>query len=103
MTTPPAQSRNELYPKMRDLPGVGVSIAEDYARIGITYPQQLHEADPEELFDRLELIDGPTDRCVLYVFRCARYAVITPEPEPRLLSWWAWKEVRTRQYGHPIP
>lgn len=82
---------NTLYSTMRDLPGVGPSLADDYARIGITNPQELREATPEELFDRLESIDGPTDRCVLYVFRCARYAMSTPEPEPHLLKWWAWK------------
>lgn len=102
MTAPLAQSGNGLYPKVSDLAGVGASIAEDYARIGITNPQQLHEADPEELFDRLELIDGPTDRCVLYVFRCARYAVSIPEPEPRLLHWWAWK-IDHDSTGTPIP
>ncbi len=79
------------YPRLRDLPGVGHSIADDYARIGITDPEQLREADPDELFDRLELLDGPTDRCVLYVFRCARYAVSTSAPDPSLLDWWAWK------------
>jgi len=79
------------YQTLRDLPGVGPSIAGDYVRLGITDPHQLPAADPQELFDRLELIDGPTDRCVLYVFRCARYAVSTPEPERRLLNWWAWK------------
>ncbi|MDQ2797795.1 MAG: helix-hairpin-helix domain-containing protein, partial [Actinomycetota bacterium] len=42
------------YPTLRDLPGVGQSIADDYARIGITTPEQLRKADPEELFDRLE-------------------------------------------------
>ncbi len=79
------------YTTLQELPGVGQSIADDYSRIGITSPEQLREADPEELFDRLELLDGPTDRCVLYVFRCARYAVSTSEPDPSLLDWWAWK------------
>jgi len=84
------------YTKLRDLPGVGESIADDYIRIGINDPDQIRDADPEELFDRLELLDGPTDRCVLYVFRCARYAVSTPEPDPSLLDWWAWKIERDR-------
>lgn len=79
------------YTTLRDLPGVGQSIADDYSRIGITSPEQLLESDPEEMFDRLELLDGPTDRCVLYVFRCARYAVSTSVPDPSLLDWWAWK------------
>ncbi len=51
----------------------------------------LSNADPEYLFDQLELLDGPTDRCVLYVFRCAHYAVNTPKPDAALLNWWAWK------------
>ena len=79
------------YQTLQDLPGVGPSIAGDYERLGITDPHQLAAADPQDLFDRLELMDGRTDHCVLYVFRCARYAVSTPEPESRLLNWWAWK------------
>lgn len=74
---------------MRDLPGVGPSISDDYARIGITDPRQLDETSPQALFDRLEAIDGPTDRCVLYVFRCAWYAVTASVPEPQLFKWWA--------------
>lgn len=80
------------YNSLRDLPGVGASITDDYRRIGITSPQQLHDADPQDLFDQLELLDGSTDRGVLYVFRCAHYAVITPEPDPTLMDWWAWKD-----------
>lgn len=91
----PAQSRPQTMPPynaLRDLPGVGASIADDYLRIGITAPQQLRDADPQHLFDQLELLDGPTDHCVLYVFRCAHYAVNTLEPDPTLLDWWAWKD-----------
>ena len=80
------------YNVLRDLPGVGPSIADDYLRIGITSPQQMREIDPQHLFDKLELLDGPTDRCVLYVFRCAHYAVNTLEQDPKLLKWWAWKD-----------
>ena len=36
---------------------------------------------------------GPTDTCVLYVFRCAHYAINATDPQPELLNWWAWKNV----------
>lgn len=90
----PAHQRSAKLPpydRLERLPGVGPSIAQDYRRIGITHPEQLRTEDPDELFDRLELIDGPTDPCVLYVFRCARYAVSTAHPTPKLLDWWTWK------------
>jgi len=32
------------------------------------------------------------DRCVLYTFRCAVYAVSAPDPEADLLKWWNWKD-----------
>lgn len=90
------------YGAIRDLPGVGPSIEDDYLRIGITSPQQLKLADPQHLFNQLELLDGPTDPCVLYVFRCAHYAVNATHPQPELLNWWAWKDVEDRA-DRPAP
>ncbi len=84
------------YHVIRDLPGVGPSIEDDYLRLGITTPQQLKRADPQQLFNQLELLDGPTDPCILYVFRCAHYAVNATDPQPALLKWWAWKDVEKR-------
>ncbi|MHB1173352.1 MAG: helix-hairpin-helix domain-containing protein [Lacisediminihabitans sp.] len=78
------------YERLENLPGVGPSIADDYRRLGVTTTAQLADMEPEELFDRLEQLDGPTDRCVLYVFRCVRYAVRTAEPDHELLNWWKW-------------
>lgn len=89
MSAAPRRAQKE---SLQSLPGVGPSIADDYHRLGITTIAQLGAAEPDELFDRLELLDGPTDRCVLYVFRCARYAVENPEPEHRLRNWWAWTD-----------
>lgn len=81
------------YSRLEDLPGIGPSIADDLRRIGVERPEQLPGEDPYELFDRLEAIDGPTDRCVLYVFRCAQYAVNKgPDGDPELLKWWSWKD-----------
>lgn len=80
--------------RLEDLPGVGPSIADDLRRIGIAHPSQLLGAKPEDLYERLVALDGPTDRCVLYVFRAAHYYVDTPDPElnENLLLWWHWKE-----------
>ncbi len=85
------------YNTLRDLPGVGPSIEDDYRRLGISSPQQLMSANPQHLFNQLELLDGPTDPCILYVFRCAHYAVNATHPEPALLKWWAWKDVEKRE------
>lgn len=80
--------------RLEDLPGVGPSIADDFRRIGIACPSQLLDAEPEELYDRLATLDGPTDRCVLYVFRAAHYYVSTADADldQHLLLWWHWKD-----------
>lgn len=78
---------------LRSLPGVGSSVAEDLIRLGIHSPEALRGQDPEALFRKLEELEGrPVDRCMLYVLRCAVYAVTDPEPRPDLLRWWAWKD-----------
>lgn len=58
-------------------------------------------ADPEELFDRLEVIDGPTDRGVLAVrVPCARYAVIPPSARATPTQLVGLQD-RPRQYRYP--
>jgi hypothetical protein len=36
--------------------------------------------------------NGPQDRCLLYVFRCAVYYASTARPSPAKLRWWNWKD-----------
>lgn len=80
------------YESLQALPGVGPRVADDYRRLGITGPADVAAADPQELFDAIEALDGPTDRCMLYTFRCAHYAANTSDPDPALLAWWRWKD-----------
>jgi hypothetical protein len=83
------------------LPGVGPSIARDLADLGYAVPEDLHGADPQEMYDRLCTMRGThIDRCVLYVFRCAVYAAQTKCPKPDLLKWWKWKSPTHRTRKH---
>lgn len=80
------------YRQLQDLPGVGPAAIDDLKRLNITTLEEVAGSDPIELYSRIVELDGPTDRCVLYVFRCAKYAASTPNPNTRLLDWWAWKD-----------
>lgn len=77
------------------IPGVGKSIANDLARIGIKSITDLRGKDPEELYkESNSLVGCVQDRCLLYVFRCAVYFAETPKDtqETEKLKWWNWKD-----------
>lgn len=75
------------------IPGVGPSLARDLRDLGYGQVEELRGADPEGMYARLAHIRGVRqDPCVLYVFRCAVYFASTPDPDPDLLKWWAWKD-----------
>ncbi|MFC1555490.1 helix-hairpin-helix domain-containing protein [candidate division KSB1 bacterium] len=77
---------------MRQIPGVGKSIAEDLWDLGYRNVDDLREEDPQEMYDRFCMLKGMTvDRCVLYVYRCAVYYATNREHDPELLKWWNWK------------
>lgn len=78
---------------MRAIPGIGPSLARDLTELGIRGPADLRGRDPEEMYrDLCERRGVVIDRCVLYAFRCAVYAVTTDRPDPELLKWWNWKD-----------
>lgn len=78
---------------LREIPGVGPSIARDLHALGIDRVEDLDGGDAEELYERLCQLRGMhIDRCVLYVFRCATYYASHEEHDPELLKWWNWKE-----------
>jgi hypothetical protein len=78
---------------LQDLPGIGPSIAQDLRELGFHEPSDLHGQDPELMYrDLCELRGEKIDRCVLYTFRCAVYAVSTDQHDPELLKWWNWKD-----------
>lgn len=80
------------YDRLEDLPGVGKAVAEDLRRMGYATPAELTGRDPQALYEQIEVLDGPTDRCMLYTFRCVSYALSTNEPEAEKLLWWNWKD-----------
>lgn len=78
---------------LRRIPGVGPSLAQDLADLGIRRVVDLRRRSPERLYQRLcALRGGPIDRCALYVFRCAVYFASDPHPDPERLKWWNWKD-----------
>ncbi len=80
------------YRQLRDLPGVGPASEGDLNRLHVFTLEDFTQRDPEALFASLELLDGPTDRCMLYLFRCAHYAATATSPDAELLQWWRWKD-----------
>ncbi len=79
--------------ELRQIPGVGVSIANDLINIGITSIKDLKNRDPEELYYLSNKYAGMVqDRCLLYVFRCAVYYASETNHKKEKLLWWNWKE-----------
>lgn len=84
--------------RLREIPGVGIAVAKDLRMLGIHEPEELRGEDPEELYERLCLLQGKRiDRCMLYVLRCAVYYATEDEPDPELLKWWNWKDMKVNQ------
>ncbi len=80
---------------LREIPGIGASLAADLNSLGYTAVQDLRGENPEEMYDRLQAqVGAHVDRCVLYTFRCAVYFADTPpeKRDPELLKWWNWKD-----------
>lgn len=79
--------------ELRQIPGVGKIIAQDFWDLGIRSVQELQRANPDTLYKSLcKLKNAHVDRCMLYVFRCAIYFASTKNPDPELLKWWNWKD-----------
>lgn len=88
-------TKQQSIKELRQIPGIGPSLAEDLWNIGISSISDLKGKDPEELYDKSNEFAGAVqDRCVLYAFRCAVYYADTPENErePEKLKWWNWKD-----------
>ena len=84
--------------RLREIPGVGIAVAKDLRMLGIHEPEELRGEDPEELYERLCLLQGKRiDRCMLYVLRCAVYYATEDEPDPELLKWWNWKDMKENE------
>jgi hypothetical protein len=82
--------------ELKQIPGVGISIANDLWNIGITSIKDLKNKDPEVLYDLSNKYAGVVqNRCLLYVFKCAVYYSETPvsKQDPEKLKWWNWKDI----------
>ncbi len=85
--------KDEILRELREIPGVGRSIAIDLWRLGIRSTSALRDKDPEKLYSRMCRLEGkPVDRCLLYVFRCAVHYASHKKHDPKLLLWWNWKD-----------
>lgn len=90
-----AATKQQSIKDLKQIPGVGVSIANDLWNIGIRQVADLEGRSPEALYDASNDYAGTVqDRCLLYVFRCAVYYAETPPElrEPEKLKWWNWKK-----------
>jgi len=87
------ESKQEILFQLRQIPGVGKSIAEDLWDLDIQSIADLQDKDPEILYHQLCVIQGQKiDRCMLYVLRCAVYYASNTKHKPELLKWWNWKD-----------
>ncbi|MCI0707841.1 MAG: helix-hairpin-helix domain-containing protein [Ignavibacteriae bacterium] len=88
-----SMSKHEALKQLQEIPGVGISIAEDLWELGIRSIPQLKGKNPERLYyRRCEQQGVHIDRCLLYVFRCAVYYASHARHKPELLKWWNWKD-----------
>ncbi len=88
-------TRSPAERALREIPGIGPSLAHDLYDLGMRAVPDLTGRDPRALYERLSDIRGARmDPCVLYTFRCAVYYASTPDPDPELLAWWRWKNRR---------
>jgi len=78
---------------LQSLPSIGPSLAKGLRDLGFQEPSDLHGQDPDKMFVNLCELQGQIiDRCVLYSFRCAVYAVTSSNRDPELAKWWNWKD-----------
>ncbi len=87
-----AKSKNTT--DLESLPSIGPSLARCLHDLGFHTPADLHGQDPERMYENLYELRGREylDKCVLYTFRCAVYAVTAKDEDPELKKWWNWKD-----------
>mgnify|MGYP001608754654 CR=1 FL=1 len=88
-----ARTKNLALIELQQIPGVGVSIANDLYELGIRSIRGLKGKDPERLYLKRCAQQGTQiDRCLLYVFRCAVYFASHKRHGAERLKWWNWKD-----------
>jgi hypothetical protein len=89
------QTKQTALKELRQIPGVGKTIATDLWNLGFKSVEDLKGHDPKVVYDLHNRFKGAIqDRCMLYVFRCAVYFAETDKDryEPDKLKWWNWKD-----------
>jgi hypothetical protein len=89
------QTKQTALKELRQIPGVGKTIAHDLWNLGFKSIADLKGHDPKVIYDLHNRFRGSIqDRCMLYVFRCAVYFAETDKNkyEPDKLKWWNWKD-----------
>ncbi len=87
--------KQKAIKELKQIPGVGNSLASDLYNIGIKSVSDLKGKSPESLYNKSnEFVKSVQDKCVLYVFRCAVYYANTEKKkrEKEKLKWWNWKD-----------
>ena len=87
--------KQKAIKELKQIPGVGNSLATDLWNIGIKSISDLKGQNAEILFEKSnEYANAIQDRCVLYVFRCAVYYANTEKGsrDKEKLKWWNWKD-----------
>ena len=88
-----ARTKNLALKELRQIPGVGVSIANDLYELGVRSIPDLKGKDPERLYLKRCAQQGTQiDRCLLYVFRCAVYFASHKRHAAERMKWWNWKD-----------
>ncbi len=66
--------KQKVIKDLKQIPGVGVSLATNLWNIGIKSIKDLEDKNPQKLYEKSnDFAEVVQDRCVLYVFRCAVY------------------------------
>lgn len=83
-------SKNELFSLMN----VGPATYKDLEILGIKNIQELAQADPDELYKRLQRItERAHDPCVWDIFTAIIHEAKTGEKTP----WWRWTPIRKQR------
>ncbi len=85
------EKRSSAHNELRSLMNLGPATQKDLALLGITTIAQLAQANPDELYERLQKItEKKHDPCVWDVFAAIIHEANTGEKFP----WWHWTPIR---------
>lgn len=88
-------TREDALKELRQIPGIGKSLAMDLFQLGYKTIASLRGENPELMYVLLNELRGHVnDICVLYTFRCAVYFANTAENkrDPEKLKCWYWMD-----------